>query len=171
MVSDKDRQPFVLNDGTGEILVNPEGAAMNVDHETWEVGEGENPSGLVRRFLEGSDAPHSVASEVVHKQKRRFLEGRLSPGGDVYVYGPVKTGPAEDAPNGTVRPYVGSDQLRQEQDDSDGGVSYGLAGETDVFTFSNTGEQGVQRTLLTRAALFIGAGAVFVAIGVGVVFL
>lgn len=144
---------------------------MNLDHKTWEVGKGEKPPEEIRRYLKESNASHPAASEVVHKRKRKFLEGRISPDGDVYVYGPVQVGPAEDAPKGTVRPYVGSGQLNEEQDNSNGGFSYGLAGETDVFTFSNTGERGAQRTLLRQAALLIGIGVVFVAIGVGVMVL
>lgn len=169
--SGEDRQPFALDDGTGKIFVDPEGAAMNLEHETWEVGKGENPSGKIRRYLEESDSSHSAASEVVYNRKRRFLEGRLFPGGDVYVYGPIKAGPAEDTPKGVVRSYVGSDRDQSEEGNIEESVAYGRVGEGTVFTVSNTGEQGTQRTLLWQAALFIGAGVVFVAIGVGIMFL
>lgn len=163
----EDRQPFILDDGTGKILVDPEGAAMDLDRdETWTVSKGEQPPEGIRQYLEESDS-----SEVVYDGLRQFSEGHLSPSGDVYVYGPIKAGPAEDAPKGTVRPYIGSDQLHQKQNDSDSGFSYDLTSMTDVFTFSNTGEKEVQDTLLSQGVVLIGVGLLSIAIAMAVAFL
>ncbi|MEF8775744.1 MAG: hypothetical protein V5A43_04470 [Haloarculaceae archaeon] len=61
---------FLLEDGTGELLVDPAGASWSLEEETWCVDDGEEPPPTIRTYLEASDSDREAASEVVHSKRR-----------------------------------------------------------------------------------------------------
>lgn len=163
------RQPFVLDDGSGKVLVHPEGAAMNFDYEHWKVGRKDAPPSVIRRFLGEGHATHPAASEELFHCDRTFYSGRLEPAGEVYVHGPVQPGPAEDAVEGTIQPWVGTRHVRQSGEGSKKG-SYGLASETDVFTIFNGPKHKAVAAMSGQAVVFIGFGLLCVVLAGVLVF-
>lgn len=170
VMSNSERQPFILDDGTGKILIKPDGAKVNLTFENWKVGRKEKPPAVIRSYLTNSDVSHMAASKLVCKQKRVFLEGSITPGGDVYVYGPVQDGPAQDVPEGAVQSYVGADPIQQAEDDSSDGFAHGLAGDPDRFIIANSGEQEAQKTIRGQAFIFIGVGLGLIALAIVLAF-
>ena len=189
IVSEGDAVPFLLDDGTGEIVVDPRGARWTFEKETWEVDDGEEPPGTIREFLERNDSDRLAASEVVYDGDRQFWERRLELGEDVYVYGPVRAGPAEDAPEGTVDPYVGAEEFDERAvgttnvgailnrdfipgiGDHRKTLTMGGASEATIFTVSDTGEKAAQRRILKQGAILSVLGVAVAAAGVYLAFL
>ena len=134
--------PFVLEDSTGEILVDPEGADLALEEEVVLKTDDETPPPPAARekLAElGRDAAAESPDEFLW---REFYASRLDPGEEVHVYGPVRPGPAEDTPDiGTGR------------------------GQTDGrFIISDTGEQETKRRHLLAAVRWGGAGVGLLAV-------
>jgi len=101
-----ERVPFVVDDGTGEVLVRPAGADVDLDEtveETIEVGATEEPPGPIREFLaldatpEPSDEPLIEALDwgTTHGD-RRYHQHLLTPGDEVYVHGTAAREPGNE---------------------------------------------------------------------------
>lgn len=164
-------EPFVVDDGTGEILVDPNGAMWSFEDESWTVDGGEQPPSPIREFLEESDEARDLLADVVHERDRRFQERRLDPGEEVYVYGSAKSGPAEGAPEHAVDPYIGSD--RAEEGHVENSISWsmlpGVGGdpnESDLFTVADTQGMAVQRQALLWGVFALGFGVVMLLVAV-----
>lgn len=180
--------PFVLDDGTGEILVDPEGAQWSLEEQEWYVEDGEEPPEPIRRFLDQSGQEQGGASEVLYNRDRWFTQETLEPGEDAYVYGPVNAGPHEKAPHGAVDAYVGTDtgsdpegeednvDMRLTKDllpgvgDPEKTLLLGGTAKGSVFTVADTGEKGAQRRMLKKAigTLLFGLLILAIAIGAGI---
>lgn len=154
------RHPFQLEDGTGAVLVEPDGATLELTgEEIVEVGPDESPPPAVTDYLAETDR---VDRE--HSRKRRYTERRLDPGEDIHVLGPVRrAGHSFDMPGG-VDAVVGLD-------DPDRGFTVGEDGlselvdqfKTDTMRFVVTAgsEREAQRHLLKRGLFIAGFGIVF----------
>jgi hypothetical protein len=93
------RTPFVLEDDTGEVLVDPDGATLQME-QTTEIGvdPDESPPTPIVEFLE-STRWLSEDSPV----RRWYRESRLDPGDHVHVYGPLRdVGHTADMPGGVT---------------------------------------------------------------------
>ena len=182
---DAENVPFVLDDGTGEVLVNPNGARWSLEEQQWKIDDGEEPPASLREYLDENDGD-GAASSVLYKRDRYFREERLEPGEDVYVYGPVKSGPHEDAPNTAVDAYVGTDTDEESEatdnnvdmqltkdllpgvGDPKGTLSLGGAGESSVFTVADTGEKAAQRRALKSGLGTLTMGLVVLGFAIAV---
>lgn len=169
LASGEATHPFLLADGTGSVLVDPDGATRHLeDSDTYTVEADESPPRSVAAFL---DRTAAVDSE--HSRTRRYREARLDPGDDVYVYGPVReTGHSVDLP-GPASAVVGVDDPdeRTLEVTADTSLSevvehLGADGEPDRYLLANTGEAGAQRTFLKTGLLWFGVGLAFLAIPV-----
>jgi hypothetical protein len=90
-------EPFVLDDGTGDVLIRPEGAQLELDNETTvSVDPDESPPSGVATYIEETNGlPRD------HDETRHYRESRLDLGADVHVYGPVREATASfDHPAG-----------------------------------------------------------------------
>jgi hypothetical protein len=95
--------PFLVDDGTGTVLVEPAGVRTNLSRDARiEVDGGAEPPARIRRFIEGNPDVDSENTSVDLKvielntgNKRRYVERRLDPDETVYVLGLV--GPRLDA--------------------------------------------------------------------------
>lgn len=146
--------PFVLEDATGEILVDPEDADLALEEEVvLETDDETPPPPAAREKL--AELDRDVAAESPDEFLwREFYASRLDLGEEVHVYGPVNSGPAENAPDTVVQPYIGTD-----------------GGQTDGrFLISDTGKQETKRRHLLAAVRWGGAGVVLIAVAL-VVFL
>lgn len=179
--SGTDTEPFLLDDGTGAVLVDPEGAEWVIDVDHTKVVDEDMPPRPIREFLAEVDRmPNAEKDGAV--RKRRYREKRLDPGGDVFVYGPVKEGSVEGVPG----PYVGTDSTDRNSEErvamrlspsllpfvGDPGdtLSLGGAGETGVFTVSDSAETDAKRRYLKRAGILVAFSAWFYALGVWLLF-
>ncbi|PSP28767.1 hypothetical protein BRC65_01375 [Halobacteriales archaeon QH_2_65_14] len=162
--SGEDSHPFVLEDSTGSVLVDPAGASRYLASTTTiEVEPDESPPSPIREYLDGTDDVDSNPS-----RKRRYTESRLDPGGNAYVLGPVReSGHSVDLP-------AGVDAVVGVENPDERGITVGEDGlsevveqvkaDTDQFIITNSGERRAQRGMLWRGILFFGAGLVFVTV-------
>lgn len=93
-----DRAPFVLEDDSGRIRVEPGGADLELETaDSFEVGNGRMPSARVESYLEGTR--HAPASD----ERRRYTERNVAPRTVAHVVGPVERDPdASDDPDVTT---------------------------------------------------------------------
>lgn len=102
----QDHVRFVLDDGTGSILVDPEHADLDVDAET--VLLRTDPTTLpaaIEEYVEDSDritAAREAESFFSIKYEYRFREWRIEPGEEVHIYGAVERAPTEALGDGHV---------------------------------------------------------------------
>jgi hypothetical protein len=87
--------PFVVDDDTGTVYVDPDGSELRMESdEEVVVPGGEQPPRQVREFIE-----RETDLDPVHERKRWVEEYRLGVGDDVYVAGQVDP---DGAPDGSV---------------------------------------------------------------------
>lgn len=172
--SGQEYAPFLLDDGTGEIVVDPNGAEWTLDRDFDVQTDPESQPPLeIRRYLEDTsvDSLYRTPEDERRTEKRRYRERRLDAGEEVYVYGPVREGPIRGVPDTEGRPVIKSDQAAAEPavegrattmltpgilpgvGDPEETFSLGAAGEVDIFTISDSGEAAAQRKLLKRGAM------------------
>ncbi len=92
--------PFLVDDGTGTVLVEPAGARTNLSREARiAVDGGEEPPERIRRFIEGNPDVDSENTsldlkviELTTGNKRRYVERRLDPEEEVHVLGTARYG-------------------------------------------------------------------------------
>jgi hypothetical protein len=99
---DEDRivVPFLVDDGTGTVLVEPAGVQTTISREARiEVDGGTEPPSRIRQFVEGDPDLHSEnrnldlsVIELTTGTDRRYTERRLDPGESVHVLGHARYG-------------------------------------------------------------------------------
>ena len=87
--------PMLVDDGTGRIHVElPSDDGLNVEQTVWEVESNEEPPDDVRRYVEnvaGLDIPErSDYGPVSIGEPRKYKEGYIEPGAEVYVLGSAR---------------------------------------------------------------------------------
>ncbi len=93
---------FYIDDGTGQVLVDPRGAELEVPADnTIEVEGGEVPPYEVTDFIENAEEVDSEdnsvdlgIAEVDTGNDRRYTEYYVTPGEDVYVFGKAMERPS-----------------------------------------------------------------------------
>lgn len=143
--------PFRLEDDSGRILVDPEGAELSIGiSDTTNVGRGETAEGRIAAFLESVDVEPGKGGErnlgpltVETGDRRRYREGRIEPGDTVYVYGPVERDftVADDADDVTAA-------IRDEADDG-------------LFLVSDADESSTVRRFLWKGIALSAFGCFF----------
>ena len=152
--------PFYVADDTGQVLVRPGGAAVELsgDWETTEVGIDETPPGQIREFTEMDSTPGDPDEALIgtldwgtQVGDRRYHQRVLRPGEAVYVHGTATRVESER--------FGGDDfEIVAGADDGDP--------DSDVFLVADSTESA----LLARRrdwVLYVGAGAVVAVAGVG----
>ena len=152
--------PFYVGDDTGQVLVRPGGAAVELsgDRETTEVGVDETPPEPIREFIEMESTPGEPSEALVGALDwgtrigdRRYHQRVLQPGEEVYVHGMATRVESE---------RFGDDdfEIVAEADDDHP--------DSNVFLVADSTESA----LLARRrdwVLYIGVGAVVAVTGVG----
>ena len=153
---------FVVDDGTGRVLVNPDGADIHLESHSVTVPAGTELPDRLAEYVAATDAVdpqdrtvNLLVTELNVGNRQRFTERRLDVGEDVYIYGLARKGPAVEWGSNLVDALVG---------DGEG---------TPVFVISDTDERGtawrIARGGLWRVGLGIGLLAVVVLVGLGTV--
>jgi hypothetical protein len=154
------RHPFQLDDGTGTVLIDPNGATLELlTEETVEVEPDESPPPAVSDYLEQTE---TVTRE--HTRKRRYTEQRLEPRHDVHILGPVRRlGHSVDMPGGADAIIGVSDPDRGFTVGEDGLSKLVDQIKTDTMRFVITtgDERQAERHLLKKGLFIAGFGIVF----------
>jgi hypothetical protein len=125
-----DYVPFAVDDGTGQVAVEPPGGnvgAFTVDSTLYESEPGEEPPEPVRRWLDATDGVDAAVD-----QYRGYRQAAIEPGETVHVVGePVDNG-GETVLTGQQRPeeFVASDLSKSElaNESTYGAGAYALGG-------------------------------------------
>jgi hypothetical protein len=107
--------PFLLDDGTGSVRVEPDGADLQIERETTiEVDEGDRPPEAVRDW----SAEHGVGGRHLtstSRHDRRLQERVLADGESAYVFGGAQrlegAGSAENERNLVLREHAGTERF------------------------------------------------------------
>lgn len=149
-----DGAPFLVEDETGRVRIDPTGAHLRLEEETMQVSPGEElPDDLASYVAEADEVDEQdrtlnlVVTELHVGNEQRFTERRLDVGEAVYVYGAAQRGSA---------PEWGSRRVDAVVRDGD---------DAPVFVISDTSERGTAWRFATYGVGRIGAG--FVLLGFG----
>lgn len=107
--------PFVLEDDTGSVLVEPDRFRLGLDRaEAIRVDGGEHPPGRIREFVERSEAVDSEERTLDLKvfelnvgDDRRYVEHRLEPDETVTVFGEATPRTGRSVGIGQVNAAIG----------------------------------------------------------------
>jgi len=84
--------PLLVDDGTGEVRVQlPADGELNVEQIRTKVGSGDEPPEPIRRYVEREESVGEASRRDIGPvsigDRRRYSEGLIEPGEDVYVLG------------------------------------------------------------------------------------
>ncbi len=87
--------PMLVDDGTGEVLVElPADGDLDVEEQQWKVGSGDEPPEQIKRYLETEaevdEASRKEFGPLSFGERRRYSEGVIEPGEEVYVLGTAR---------------------------------------------------------------------------------
>lgn len=107
--------PFLVEDETGTVTVDPTDAELHLSSWQERVKGGHEPPERIRRYIKMSEDVDSqqksmnlVVTEFNYGNDQRFIERRLDPGESVYVYGTVERAPAGEWGSGRVDAHITS---------------------------------------------------------------
>ena len=143
---------FVVDDGTGRVLVDPDGADIHLESHAVTIPPHTELPERIARYVAGTDAVDRQDGVVDLKitqlevgNKQRFTERRLDVGETVYVYGQATRGPSVEWGSSLVDALVG-----------DGDA-------TPVFVISDTDERGTAWRIARGGLWRAGLGLLLVA--------
>jgi len=91
--------PFLVEDDTGAVRVDPEGAELHFEEHSVRIDGGQEPPERIAEYIAGTEdvdpqdrSIDLVVTELDYGNDQRFIERRLDVGENAYVYGSV--GPA-----------------------------------------------------------------------------
>jgi len=94
---------FVVEDDTGRVRVDPEGADIRLEDHTTKVSPGEELPEELAAYVESTDEVEKqdgtvdlLVTELHVGNEQRFTERRLDPGEGVYVYGEARRAPSTE---------------------------------------------------------------------------
>lgn len=152
---ERETVPMVVDDGTGEVRVElPPDGRLDLDAIRTRVGGGEKPPEPIRRFVEEEAAVDEASRHEIGPlslgDRRRYSEGVIEPGEDVYVLGRARE---EDAGWGE-REYV--------IDEPTGAGDFVLSDRSEEELITSGRWSGA--FMLGFGLLFAGVGALFAVI-------
>lgn len=94
--------PMLVDDGTGELRVElPQDGQLNVELDRTRVSGGDEPPERIRQFVEREEAIDQAARGdglLSVGERRRYSEGMIEPGEDVYVLGNARQASGWEGP-------------------------------------------------------------------------
>ncbi|MDY6777447.1 MAG: GIDE domain-containing protein [Candidatus Nanohaloarchaea archaeon] len=99
----REGKSFYIDDGTGQVLVDPRGADLKVPEDNqFRVEGGEQPPQHIQQFIDRSDSLDSEDQDVdlglfqvATGNDRRYHESFVTPGEEVYVFGEAMERPGK----------------------------------------------------------------------------
>lgn len=105
---------FLVDDGTGRVRVDPQGADIRLDGDSITVKPGKELPDRLERYVEATESVDKqdgtvnlLVTEVNTGNKQRFTERRLDVGETVYVYGQATRGPSAGWGSSVVDAVIG----------------------------------------------------------------
>lgn len=97
---DRTTVSMIVDDGTGEVRIElPADGELNVEETKTEVGSGDEPPEQIKQYLEAEAAIQEASRYDVGPlsfgERRRYSEGMIEPGEDVYVLGAAREAESE----------------------------------------------------------------------------
>jgi len=155
-----DGVPFVVEDDTGAVRVEPAGADLRLADHTTRVDGGDEPPERIAEYVASTEAVDSqdgsvdlLVTELGYGNDQRFVERRLEPGESVYVYGTVTPTGESEWGSRLVGATVGDGEAIPE------------------FVVSDTSERGTAWRIGKQAVWLVAFGLVFAGFGVAAVVL
>lgn len=137
--------PFYLDDGTGEVLVDPDEARLRVELDTQvEVESKEPPSEITGGYVDVG------VNEIESEYRERYIK----PGENIYVYGDALS---------TEEAAVGDTDGKNE-------VVVKRRDEDSLFLIADSSEDELRKSLLSKAAARGAMGIILMSVGMGFVF-
>jgi hypothetical protein len=108
--------PMLVDDGTGEVRVElRDDGELNVELDRTRVGGGDEPPEQIRRFVEREEAVDEATRHdlglLSTGERRRYSEGMIEPGEDVYVLGNAREASGWDGPTYAIDAPTGSGEF------------------------------------------------------------
>jgi len=108
--------PFLLEDDTGSVAIDPEGAEYSLERDAEiESGSGETPPEEIQEFLEKVGVEREEGGKTSlgpisfnRGDRRRYIERRIDAGDEIHVYGQSRHGRSIGDVSGTVNAVIGS---------------------------------------------------------------
>jgi len=154
--------PFVLEDETGRVRVDPTGATLAFEEHTLRVRPGDELPERVERFVrerEGVDRETGsidlLITEIDHGDDQRFVERRLDVGETAHIYGGVEQGEGGEWGSSLVG-------VRITGDDRTG--TYVISDSTERRVAWHAGKRALAPIALGLAALCVGIGIAALAV-------
>ncbi len=82
---------FGLDDGTGAVAINPEGAELQMPHDNQITATGDNVNEHVKDFVNEEAGIGTGEGVWIFDERRRYTETYLAPGEEVYIFGYADT--------------------------------------------------------------------------------
>lgn len=108
-----ERVPFLVEDDTGLVRVDPAGAELHFEEHSLKIDGGTELPARIAEYVRETDEvdPQDksidlVVTELDYGNDQRFVERRLDVGERVYVYGSVERGPGGEWGSGLVDALV-----------------------------------------------------------------
>jgi hypothetical protein len=144
---------FLVEDGTGQVHVEPGGADFRLEEHTKRVSPGDELPPRIERFVESTDDVEKQdgsidlgVTELSVGNKQRFTERRLDPGESVYVYGAARPDTNTEWGSTLVDAVVG---------DGD---------DVPAFVVSDTDERGTALRFGKRGLTLLCIGILFISV-------
>ncbi|RJT07866.1 GIDE domain-containing protein [Halococcus sp. IIIV-5B] len=103
-----ERVPFRIEDDTGSVLVEPDGARLRLDAQrVFRNRPGEEPSSTITQGLSALSSIEIGGFSIKASNDRRYTEYRLDPGESVYVLGPAGSDPTVSDSAGEINAVIG----------------------------------------------------------------
>ncbi|SNZ06010.1 E3 Ubiquitin ligase [Natronoarchaeum philippinense] len=146
----QDSVPFLAEDDTGSVTVDPEGAEFSLDEDAdIESDGGETPPERVQQFLDQIGVDREEGGEtsigpisINRGDRRKYVEKRLDAGDPVHVYGQSRSGRTAGEVSGTVNAVIGDGKA------------------TPNFRISEGDESAAIRRHVTSGVIYAAIGAV-----------
>lgn len=88
MYTESRAQPFLVTDGVGTVRVDPPDCAeIILEHRWTTLGEDESPPERVQQFVAQFDSEPVPGFDLLDDERRRFGQGVVKPGDELFVYG------------------------------------------------------------------------------------
>jgi hypothetical protein len=150
--------PFILEDESGRVRVDPAGATLELEDHTLRVSGGDEPPARIQQYIRETDEVERdtgsvdlLVTELDYGDDQRFIERRLDVGETAHIYGGVEPRQSGEWGSGLVDVVVTADET------------------TDTYVISDSSEWRVAYHAGKRALVPAVSGVLAVLIGLVVI--
>lgn len=142
----KSKSPFLLDDDTGTVLIDPAGANIDINSVSYRSDVGNDPPNIVKNFLISQNLNYEGLFGINHKM--RYREAVIVPNRQLYVIGTA-----------TDNPFQLEGSAQQSSDDI-----MIHKGKGKIYYISQKSEKNVIKSYQIKAIVGLFGGAIFIVI-------